>query len=119
MLRFVSGGLASSGFSDAGGIEVQCDAIDHVLAGSKPTFIKMDIEGAEPDALLGARKLIQQCRPILAISAYHLQEHLWEIPLLVAKMVPDYNFHLRPHDLEGWDLVCYAIPAERSLSSRL
>ena len=117
-LRFVSGGLASSGFSDVGGIEVRCDAIDNVLAESKPTFIKMDIEGAEPDALLGARKLIQECRPILAISAYHLQKHLWEIPLLVAKMVGDYNFHLRPHDLEGWDLVCYAIPAVRSHSFR-
>ena len=118
-LRFESGGLASSGFSELGAIEVRCDAIDNLLAGSKPTFIKMDIEGAEPDALLGARKLIQQCRPILAISVYHLQEHLWEIPLVVAKMVRDYSFYLRPHDLEGWDLVCYAIPAERSLSFHL
>ena len=77
----------------------------------------MDIEGAEPGALLGARGLIQQHRPILAICVYHLQEHLWEIPQMLREMVADYNFHLRPHDREGWDLVCYAVPAERSLTS--
>ncbi len=116
VLRFQSGELASSGFSNQGGIEVQCDAIDNVLTGTIPTFLKMDIEGAEPEALLGARGLIKKCRPILAISVYHRQEHLWEIPLLLSKMVEDYHYHLRPHDLEGWDLVCYAIPTERSLS---
>lgn len=118
MLRFAGVGLASSGFSEQGEISVQCVAIDELLGGDEPTFIKMDIEGAEPDALRGASRVVRGSRPILAISAYHLQEHIWQIPLQLAEMVDDYHFHLRPHDNEGWDLVCYAIPVERAITSR-
>jgi len=94
--------------------EVNVVTLDTQLTGYKPTFIKMDIEGAEPDALSGGRALIQQSSPILAISNYHVQDHLWAIPLLIHSMNPDYSFYLRPHDLEGWDLVCYAVPHSRS-----
>jgi hypothetical protein len=73
----------------------------------------MDIEGAEPDALRGAATLIREKSPLLAISCYHQQDHLWSIPLLIQSLNPDYRFYLRPHDLEGWDLVCYAIPNQR------
>jgi hypothetical protein len=73
----------------------------------------MDIEGSEPDALIGARTIIQQNQPVLAICAYHRQNHLWQIPLLIHAMSEKYRFFLHPHLLEVWDLVCYAIPVER------
>jgi hypothetical protein len=57
--------------------------------------------------------VIREHSPILAISCYHLQDHLWSIPLLINSLNPDYDFYLRPHDLEVWDLVCYAIPCSR------
>ena len=47
-----------------------------------PSFIKMDLEGAEYDVLLGAKSCIQECRPKLAISLYHKIEDMWRIPLL-------------------------------------
>jgi len=77
------------------------------------SFIKMDIEGSELDTLAGARELIRKNAPILAICAYHKQSDLWNIPLFIHDLSPDYGFHLRPHDLEGWDVVCYAIPPDR------
>jgi hypothetical protein len=65
------------------------------------------------DALEGARKTIQRHAPILAICVYHRQDHVWRIPLLLRQWRDDYAFFLRPHNEEGWDLVCYAVPRAR------
>jgi len=96
-----------------GGMVVDCVTLDQVLAGTQPTYIKIDIEGAELDALNGARGMIQRYSPVLAICSYHLQDHLWKIPLLIHSINPNYSFFLRPHLVEGWDTVCYAIPKSR------
>jgi hypothetical protein len=84
-----------------------------VVTGSPPTFIKMDIEGAESVALTGAGTGIRHGRPVLAISAYHKQADLWELPRQVHDMAPDHRLYLRPHAGEGFDTVLYAIPPER------
>lgn len=111
-----SGNEASYVSSNSGDTRVNCVALDTALDGLDPTFIKMDIEGAELDALSGASTLIKRCSPILAICSYHRQDHLWKIPLLIRSFKSDYRFYLRPHLLEGWDLVCYAVPPSRSLA---
>lgn len=100
-----------------GDMVVNCVALDEVLSGAQPTYIKMDIEGAELDALNGACKIIQRYSPVLAVCSYHVQDHLWKIPLLIQSINPNYSFFLRPHLVEGWDLVCYGVPKFR-LSSR-
>jgi hypothetical protein len=87
--------------------------LDEALSGVEPTYIKMDIEGAELDALTGARGIIERYTPVLAICSYHLQNHLWKVPLLIRSFSDKYEFLLRPHFLEGWDLVTYAIPKHR------
>ena len=92
---------------------VNCVTLDEALSGAEPTYLKMDIEGAELDALNGCHGIIQRVAPVLAISAYHLQDHLWKIPWLIQSFRSDYNFFLRPHCLDGWDLVLYAIPDHR------
>ena len=91
--------------------------LDEALEGQAPTFIKMDIEGAEPDAIAGARNTITANSPILTVCSYHLQDHLWRIPLLIHEIQPDYRLYLRPHLLEGWDTVCYAVPDGRLLAA--
>jgi FkbM family methyltransferase len=96
-----------------GTLEVNCEKMDDQIMDLKPTFIKMDIEGVEPDALLGAKQIIQQYKPVLAICVYHAQNHLWSIPLFIYSLSKDYSFYLRPHLYKVWDLVCYAIPNER------
>ncbi len=83
--------------------------LDVVLEGEKPTFIKMDIEGAELNALRGAKKLIYEQRPTLAICVYHKFSHLWEIPLYVKSLVPEYTIYLRHHNSMEYETVCYAV----------
>ena len=74
---------------------------------------EVDIEGFEVDALQGARETIQRQAPVLAVCVYHRQDHLWRIPLLLSSLRDDSAFFLRPHNEEGWDLLCYAVPRAR------
>jgi len=96
-----------------GALEVNGERMDDLILDLNPTFIKMDIEGAEPDALLGAKQIIRKFKPALAICVYHAQNHLWTIPLFIHSLSKDYSFFLRPHLYKVWDLVCYAIPNDR------
>lgn len=58
-------------------------------------FIKLDVEGAEVDAIKGAAAVIARFKPILAVSVYHKIEHLWTIPKLIKSIRSDYEFCLR------------------------
>ena len=109
-------GTASSATATTAGVRtiaVDAETIDEMTAGARPTFIKLDIEGFEIDALRGARATIDAHAPIVAVCVYHLQDHLWRIPRLLHSWRDDYRFFLRPHNEEGWDLVCYAVPRAR------
>jgi FkbM family methyltransferase len=112
-LSFAAGGGSASAVSAHGTIEVECVRLDDLLAESRPTYIKMDIEGAEPGAIQGCRRVIGENRPVLAICVYHAADHLWTIPLSVHRLVPEYRFSLRAHMFEGAETVCYAVPPER------
>ncbi|MEH2386624.1 MAG: FkbM family methyltransferase [Nostoc sp.] len=112
-LRFAATGTASSVIKATGTIEVDCVTLDQLLSECIPTFIKMDIEGAELDAILGAKTLIEKHSPILAICVYHCQNHLWQIPLLIQSLSNQYRFFLSPHGEECWDLIFYAVPVSR------
>ena len=104
---------ATSASAAPGTIAVPAEPLDAILAGAAPTFLKLDIEGAEPEALLGARAAICAHGPVIAVCVYHRQDHLWSIPLMLREWRDDYAFFLRPHNEEGWDLVCYAVPRAR------
>lgn len=116
---FEAMGTAASGVNPAGSLQVNCMPLDEIIKDIKPTFVKMDIEGAELDALFGARSLIEHALPILAISVYHKPDHMWSIPLFIHSISSQYRFYLRPHNEEGWDLVCYAVPAARLCSGEV
>ena len=83
-------------------------SIDDVLPSFRPSFIKMDIEGAEIEGLIGARRTIAEFKPDLGICVYHASDHLWKIPLLIKSWDLPYTFHLRSHGNNGFDLVLYA-----------
>jgi FkbM family methyltransferase len=112
-LRFQASGNDGARLAADGNVVVECVPIDQLAPAIAPTFIKMDIEGAELDALEGARRTIQRHRPLLAVCVYHKQDDLWRIPLFINAMVEDYRFFLRPHEADGKELVCYAIAANR------
>jgi FkbM family methyltransferase len=111
------GGLSSSAVG-AGDFEIDCLPLDEVLHAPTPTFIKMDIEGSEVATLRGAARILREQAPVLAVCLYHRQNDLWKIPLLIHSLNSSYSFHLRPHLLEGWDLVLYAVPPSRQLPAR-
>ncbi|WP_045212479.1 FkbM family methyltransferase [Desulfonatronovibrio magnus] len=54
--------------------------------GLAPDLIKMDVEGAELEALAGGESTIKTLKPKMMVSAYHHGIHLWEIPLRLADM---------------------------------
>lgn len=83
--------------------------LDNALREEQVTFIKMDIEGAEPNALRGVRNIIQAQKPQLAICVYHHISHLWEIPIYLKKLVPEYKIYLRHHTDLAYETVCYAM----------
>jgi FkbM family methyltransferase len=112
-LRFEATGTPATTFGATGSLEVECLPLDELLEGRSPTTIKMDIEGAEYDTLKGARAVIRRCAPVLEVCVYHTQDHFWSIPLLIHDLHPDYRLYLRAHKIEGWDLVCYAVPPDR------
>jgi FkbM family methyltransferase len=75
-----------------------------------PTYIHMDIEGAEVDALEGSRYLIAECKPKMSISSYHRLEHYWEVLLKIEEIVPgEYEFFMR-HYGNWYDSMCLARP---------
>ena len=108
-----SGTVGSRVVAGAGSDSIQCRLLDEILEGPQPTLIKMDIEGAEPRAILGAAATIRASRPILAICAYHRCEHLWTLPALIKNALPEYEIFLRRYAEECWETVYYAIPPER------
>jgi FkbM family methyltransferase len=108
ILPYVSGGGLGSRVSASGDAFVQCVALDHVLPGCQPTFICMDIEGAEPEALKGAEGIIRSSRPDLAICVYHAPNHLWEIAQYLNGLELGYRFYLRNYTTFSAETVLYA-----------
>ncbi|MEH7384269.1 FkbM family methyltransferase [Bacillus sp. JJ1521] len=109
VLRFSSENSGSSQVTQCGNIEIPVVSIDETLMREPVTFIKMDIEGAEIEALKGAEKTIKKYKPKLAICVYHKPLDLIEIPLYLKSIVPEYSFKLRHYNNSASETVCYAV----------
>lgn len=107
-LSFSSDKLLCSSIFDEGNAVIQCVALDDVIPNFKPTFISMDIEGAEMEALEGAVQLIRENKPDLAISVYHFPDHIWRIPLYLNRLGLGYKFYLRNYTGFTYETVLYA-----------
>jgi FkbM family methyltransferase len=83
--------------------------LSDIVGNNRITYIKMDIEGSELMALYGAEEIIKKQTPKLAICVYHKPNHLWEIPLYLKSIVPDYKIFLRHHSTLDYETVCYAV----------
>lgn len=95
MLHMTSNSASSSANTlSLEGNEIEAVSLDEDIS-EKITMIKMDIEGAEEKALIGAKKHIQEDHPKLLISVYHNHEDLWKIPKLIEEICPGYTFYLR------------------------
>ncbi len=114
-VRFESDGSVNARMSESGAL-VELLPIDELFAPMPLSFIKMDIEGAEFDALQGARNVLLRDRPILAICVYHTQNDIWRIPLLLREILPEHRLFLRAYEGDGFQTVLYALPPERFIN---
>jgi len=87
---------------------IMVEALDNLNIG-KVTFIKMDIEGFEQEALEGARKTIKEHKPKLAICTYHKPEDFGKIFNLIKNIREDYTIYLRHYSASEGDSVFYAV----------
>ena len=97
------------GSGEIPGTEVSVTTIDSTCKGIDVSFIKMDLEGSEMEALRGASEVIHNNKPKLAISLYHKRLHLVEIFEFLKHLNPAYQFYFRIHTKVGSDAVLYAI----------
>jgi FkbM family methyltransferase len=83
----------------AKGPRVSLTTIDKLAAELKLArvdFIKMDIEGAEPQALEGASATVAKFHPRMAISLEHRPSDPDQIPTLVKRLWPNYEMQCGP-----------------------
>jgi FkbM family methyltransferase len=114
ILSFSGGNGEGGTISDDGTVRIAAVALDDVLPTQRVDFIKLDVEGAEIQALRGAAQLIQRSRPVLAISLYHRPQDIWEIPEQLSALCPNYKFYIRQHYYNSFDSVLYAVPERAS-----
>jgi len=105
---FMSDGGMGGLISENGNITISLTTIDTEIS-EKVTFIKMDIEGAELDALKGAEKIIRQHKPTLAICLYHKANDYTDIFEFIRKCNPEYKFYIRHHLDYYAETVLYAV----------
>ncbi|MFG0600633.1 FkbM family methyltransferase [Delftia sp. WSY_4] len=107
---------ATSIFGDAGGKPVETITIDDYVRSAglqRVDFIKMDIEGAERQALQGALQTLQTHRPRLALCIYHLWDDSYEIPRIIASSGVAYRYDFKWAELtNGWEAVLLCMPCE-------
>lgn len=86
---------AGSRVDDGGEVSVEGVTIDSIIGNQDATFIKMDVEGSELNALQGAQNVIKNKKPKLAICIYHKPEDIYEIGAYILSLVPEYKFKIR------------------------
>lgn len=99
--------------SSVGGIrtkKTEAVTVDTLCKERAPTLIKMDVEGCERQALLGAGETLRKHKPRMIVSVYHRTEDLLELPKLVKSLNGRYKLFLRHHEyVPAWDTNLYIV----------
>lgn len=106
-LSFINDASASR-VERIGATKVKGIDIDSVVGDEKVTYIKMDVEGSELHALMGAKRIICRDKPRLAISVYHKVEDIFELADYILSLNSEYKFLLRQYNTNFWETVLYA-----------
>lgn len=101
--------FTTSTISDEGDYKIQVNKLDNVVNGERVSFIKMDIEGAELNALKGAEQTIRKWKPKLAICIYHKLDDIIDIPLYIHSLDLGYKFYIRHYTNSDEETVLYAV----------
>lgn len=92
------------------GRETEFITVDSLLKGKPVSYIKMDVEGQEAEAIKGARETILKCKPKMLISCYHKTDDFLKLPKAVNEIRGDYKIYLRHFSsVPAWDTNFYFI----------
>ena len=111
-VHFCKTGMTDGRLGEAAGTQVRVDTVDNVVA-EPITFLKLDVEGEEARALVGASHHIRADAPLLAVAAYHNVGDIWALPRLIARINPAYTFYLRHYTQTTYETVVYGVPHAR------
>lgn len=91
--------------------EVECISVDEYVESNRLEvgLIKMDIQGAEYDSILGATQALRKFKPVLVLSIYHTTKDFFEIKPYLESLNLGYKFLIRQLAF------CYHLPAEVEL----
>ncbi len=104
------GNKNSSLFGNKSMQTVEVTTVDSICKNEKIDYIKMDVEGSETEAILGAENTIRKNHPDLAVSVYHRVGDIFKLINLIHSNYPWYNLYLRrPEYVPAWDTMLYAI----------
>ncbi len=109
-LVFSGGGGRQSTLAPTGKYTVETVTVDSITKDRKITYVKMDVEGVEKEAIEGMQELMKTQKPKLSIACYHRTEDLCTLIPLIHSINPDYKIHLRHHPyIPFWDTNLYCI----------
>lgn len=106
---FMANGNSGSHFTENGNEDVVVETIDSMVGLESVSYIKMDIEGFELDALKGAKDVIRRCHPRLLVCLYHKPEDIIEIPQYILDLNADYKFYIRHYSNTYMETLLYAL----------
>ncbi len=109
-------GRASGRLRSDGATKVRVAPIDRIVRDlrlPRVDLLKLDVEGAEREALEGARATLRRHRPKLQISIYHRRRDLFELPLWLRSTLDGYRLYVGHHNFYHTETDLYAVPRER------
>ncbi len=110
-LSFSTEASRNSSVSASGKRKIEVDTIDNIVGDGSVSYIKMDVEGSEKDALIGAQRTLKRCRPRLLVSAYHRMWDFFELVNLMREMLPGYRLYMRHQPyVPNWETNIIAVP---------
>ncbi|MBI5101260.1 MAG: FkbM family methyltransferase [Nitrospirae bacterium] len=116
--NFIADAGGESRISEGGALSVDIVSLDELLRTEAVSTIKIDVEGYEKEVLSGAKGIIGERSPKLAVSVYHKLQDIWELPIWIRACNGGYRFYLRHHTEEIYDTVLYCVPDTGSESQR-
>lgn len=109
-LAYTATGTPAAQLSADGPDRIEVCALDALCSAPGPYVVKLDVEGAEEQAILGMRELIRRQRPYIEVAVYHKQADLHHLPELILSLDDRYKFDLRSYGHDGTDTMICAVP---------
>jgi FkbM family methyltransferase len=108
-LAFDAEGGDASRLSATGHTHIDVVCLDEEVP-EPVTFLKLDIEGAEHEAIQGAAGHIRSNTPQMAVCIYHDQRDFWRIPLRVLEINDAYRLYVRHYSEGVLETVMFFLP---------